>query len=157
LIESPKPRLKALQKRILSGILEKVPPHPAAHGFVKGRSIQTFAAPHVSQRVVVRMDLQDFFPSISAARVRAFFRTVGYPESVANLLAGICTNAVPRGVWIGERLEVDSRSLWNVQSLYARLHLPQGAPTSPAVANVCAYRVDCRLTGLAEAAGAVYT
>ena len=41
--------------------------------------------------------------------------------------------------------------------LYAWPHLPQGAPTSPALANICAYRIDCRLTGLAEASGAVYT
>jgi hypothetical protein len=41
--------------------------------------------------------------------------------------------------------------------LYARPHLPQGAPTSPALANICAYRVDCRLGGLARAAGAEYT
>ena len=41
--------------------------------------------------------------------------------------------------------------------MYARHHLPQGAPTSPAVANICAYRVDCRLAGLAESAGARYT
>jgi hypothetical protein len=36
-------------------------------------------------------------------------------------------------------------------------HLPQGAPTSPALANLCAYRLDCRLAGLARAAGAAYT
>jgi hypothetical protein len=41
--------------------------------------------------------------------------------------------------------------------LYARRHLPQGAPTSPALANLCAYHVDCRLSGLAAAAGATYT
>ena len=41
--------------------------------------------------------------------------------------------------------------------MYARRHLPQGAPTSPALANLIAYRLDCRLSGLAESAGAVYT
>jgi hypothetical protein len=35
--------------------------------------------------------------------------------------------------------------------------LPQGAPTSPALANLCSYRVDCRLTGLAKSVGAEYT
>jgi hypothetical protein len=35
--------------------------------------------------------------------------------------------------------------------------LPQGAPTSPALANICVYRVDCRLAGLAKSAGAEYT
>jgi hypothetical protein len=41
--------------------------------------------------------------------------------------------------------------------MYARPHLPQGAPTSPALANMSFYRLDCRLGGLAESAGARYT
>jgi hypothetical protein len=149
LIEAPKGRLKALQRRILSGILELIPPHEAVHGFRKGRSIQTYCAPHVGQRVVLKMDLRDFFPAISGARIQGLFRTMGYPEAVADLLAGLCTNSTPREVWNG----VD----WNTQMLYARRHLPQGAPTSPALANLCAYHVDCRLSGLAAAAGATYT
>ena len=41
--------------------------------------------------------------------------------------------------------------------MYAQPHLPQGAPTSPALANICSWRMDCRLAGLAKAAGAHYT
>ena len=146
LIEAPKPRLKELQRRILAEILDKIPPHPAVHGFVKGRSIRTFAATHTGRRVVLRMDLLDFFPSIGAARIKTLFRTMGYGEGVASLLGGVCTNAVPRRIVPAE-----------VRSLYARPHLPQGAPTSPALANICLYRADCRLTGLARSAGATYT
>src|SRR5262249_60851456 len=40
---------------------------------------------------------------------------------------------------------------------YEAAHLPQGAPTSPALANLCAYRLDCRLAALAESLGACYT
>jgi hypothetical protein len=143
LIEAPKPRLKWIHQRILSGILERIPPHPAAHGFVKGRSVKTFAEPHVGQRVVLRMDLRDFFPSIGGARIQTVFRTFGYPEAVADLLGGMATNAAPRDVCRDR--------------MYARPHLPQGAPTSPALANICCYRADCRLFGLAESAGAHYT
>jgi RNA-directed DNA polymerase len=146
LIESPKPRLKELQRRILAGILDRIPAHPAAHGFVKGRSIVTFAAPHTGKRALLRLDLEDFFPAFPAARAQAFFRTLGYPETVADLLGGICTNAVPRRIWNGRAPDI-----------YTRPHLPQGAPTSPAVANLTAYRLDCRLTGLAKSVDAAYT
>jgi hypothetical protein len=93
------------------------------------------------------MDLQDFFPSFAAARIQTLFRTLGYAESVADLLGGICTNAVPRDVC----------NKWEARTLYSRPHLPQGAPASPALANLCCYRADCRLTGLAKSVGAEYT
>jgi hypothetical protein len=157
LIEVPKPRLKEIQRKILAEILDPIPTHPAAHGFVKGRSIKTFAAPHVGQRVVVRMDLRDFFPSMRGGRVQALFRTAGYPDRVADLLGGLCTNAVPRDVWKGTAGMIDPAALPAVRQIYAWPHLPQGAPTSPALANLCAYRIDCRLSGLARAAGATYT
>ncbi|MBS1830034.1 MAG: RNA-directed DNA polymerase [Acidobacteria bacterium] len=148
LVECPKRELKELQRWILGSLLDRIPAHAAAHGFVKGRSIVSFAAPHAGKAVLLRMDMENFFPSFPAARVAALFRTLGYPEVVAEHLMGLCTNAVPRGVW-GTRVEG--------RMLYSRRHLPQGAPTSPALANAMAYRLDCRLTGLARTAGAVYT
>jgi hypothetical protein len=157
LTECPKPRLKELQRRILYGILDRIPVHGAVHGFVKRRSIATFAAPHTGKLALLRLDLQDFFPAFPAARVHALFRTLGYPEKVAELLGGICTNAVPRSVWNSRLPEIGVRQWSNARALYASPHLPQGAPTSPALANLMAYRLDCRLSGLAKSAGAVYT
>ena len=157
LIEAPKPRLKTLQKLILTEILDRIPAHTAAHGFVRGRSTKSFAAPHVGQRVVLRMDLRDFFPSIFSGRVQAFFRMAGYPDEVSSFLAGICTNAVADTVWTPHRLRIGVERAFELRRQYGGRHLPQGAPTSPALANFCAYRLDCRLTGLATAAGAVYT
>ncbi|MGB6829940.1 MAG: reverse transcriptase family protein [Terracidiphilus sp.] len=174
LIEAPKQRLKQMQREILTGILERIPMHDAAHGFQKGRSIKTFAAAHTGQRIVLRMDLRDFFPSIRSARVQALFRTAGYPERVADLLGGLCTTATPRQVFCAKRVSnpefapesgpesglesrIDPLALFHAWQTYAYPHLPQGAPTSPALANLCAYRADCRLSGLARAVGATYT
>ncbi len=157
LIEAPKPRLKDLQRQILLWILDKIPPHPAAHGFVKERSIRTFVAPHVAQRVVLRMDVRDFFPTFGGVRIQNLFRTLGYPEAVADLLGGICTNAAARDIWNEIAKDLGPVHVGDAKRLYARPHLPQGAPTSPALANISFYRLDCRLAALAESAGASYT
>ena len=157
LIEAPKVRLKDRQRQILMWILDKIPAHPAVHGFVKGRSIRSFVAPHVSQRVVLRMDLRDFFPSFGGVRIQNLFRTFGYPERVADLLGGVCTNATPRQVWEEIGGEFGAAHIDELQRMYSRPHLPQGAPTSPALANISFYRVDCRLHALAKSAAANYT
>lgn len=166
LIEVPKPRLKLIQRELLHAILDRVPPHRAAHGFRAGRSVRTFAEPHAGRAVVLRMDLRDFFPSVSAVRVQAIYQTAGYPEAVARLLAGLSTNwppaavfdAMPGGCQVpGATTQPPSSSRWRAEAVYARPHLPQGAPTSPAVANLAAFWLDCRLAALAESMGATYT
>jgi retron-type reverse transcriptase len=147
LIEAPKFRMKCLQKRILTGILEHMPPHPAVHGFVKGRSVKTFAAGHTGRPGVLRIDLENFFATIRKPRVAGVFRTLGYKPKVAAILAALCTHSAPKAI-------LDGRP---ERFLYYDDHLPQGAPTSPLLANLCAYRADCRLAALAKADGSLYT
>ena len=151
LIEAPLPLLKRVQRRILQEILDNIPAHPAAHGFVKGRSTVSFAQPHTGQRCVLRMDVQDFFPTIRRARVVRIFMSAGYPEPVAIALADLCTTATPMGV-LGS-VELD----WERRQMLRSRHLPQGAPTSPTLANLCAFALDSRLSGLARKFEANYT
>lgn len=156
LIEAPKQRLKFIQRYIAHEILERIPPHRAAHGFRKERSILSFARPHTQKSVVLKLDLKDFFPRIRKSRVGAIFRTAGYPATVANALAGLCTTSVPAHV-IESAKPIGRPSRHALRALYGQPHLPQGGPTSPALANLSAYRLDCRLAGLAAAVGADYT
>ncbi len=150
LIESPKGTLRQVQQRILHEILNHVPPHAAAHGFVRGRSIVSNAEPHTGQAVVVKFDLDNFYASVRLSRVVAIFRSLGYSREAAIWLARLTTSAAPGNLKLplGE-----STSIWR----YMPRHLPQGACTSPALANLSAYALDVRLAGLAKAWHASYT
>ena len=143
MLERPKLRLKEIQP----GSDVWIPPHDAAHGFVRG--VGTHAALHTGRRVVLALDLEDFFASVAAARVYGIFRTAGYPEAVAHTLTGLCTNVVP--------VEESVPGEFRLSRRLATPHLPQGAPTSPALANLVAFHLDARLTGLAAAIGARYS
>jgi hypothetical protein len=158
LLEMPKRRLKEGQRRLLHELFDHIPCHDAAHGYRGGRSVLTYAAPHARRALVLRFDLRDFFPAVRGARVHALFRTGGYPVAVARLLTGLCTNVVPADVWQAMPVRAYATGTGtDRRPLYEAPHLPQGAPTSPALANLCAYRLDCRLAALARSLGARYT
>ena len=139
-ISAPRAPLKKVQRAILDQILAKLPTHPAAHGFVEERSTVSNASPHVGAAVVIRIDIENFFPTVHYRRVFGFFAQ-HYGEEVAGILAHLTTHRpkLPDGtvVWPGA--------------------LPQGAPTSPAIANLVCRRLDARLTALAKKVSANYT
>ncbi len=129
-ISSPIPPLLFAQKWMLREILEKVELHDAAHGGIFGRSVVTNASIHVGAKCVLKLDLEDFYGSIKFARGIAIFQSLGYPHGVAVSLAQL---SFDRGV------------------------LPQGAATSPALANISSSVFDTRLDKLAKKYGLRFT
>jgi RNA-directed DNA polymerase len=147
-ISAPMPRLKQVQQWVLDFILEKVALHPAAHGFRRGRSIVTNAKPHVGAEIVINLDFKDFFPSISYPRVKGLFRALGYSEAIATLLGLLCTEPEV------EEVLLDGKTYFVATS---ERHLPQGAPSSPAITNILCRRLDRRLSQMATELGFAYT
>jgi hypothetical protein len=147
-IWAPLPKLKAAQRWILRNVLEPIPIHGASHGFVPNRSILSNAQRHAGAKLVVKIDLKDFFPTISFRRVKGVFRQAGYRDGIATLLALLCTEAPREIVRDGDR---------EVFVALGPRCLPQGAPTSPAITNIVCFRLDRRLTGLAKKLGWRYT
>jgi hypothetical protein len=148
-IEAPKPTLKTVQRQILHGILDKVPAHPDAFGFAKGRSCLDAANRHAGEQVVICFDLKDFFPSIGAGRIFGLFRCLGYPHQVASCLAALCTSVTPSRVV--DRMSGPDRDT------YRKPHLPQGSPASPGLANLAVFTLDKRLSALAKSVDANYS
>ena len=155
LIEIPKPKLMAIQRRILHEILDLVPTHDCAHGFVAGRSALSAAQVHAGESIVVTLDLKDFFLNTRLSRVHHIFRSLGYPWAAARVLTGLCSSCTPRSVF--SRVPIARRHDWLTQKIHQSPHLPQGAPTSPALANLAAWHLDVRVRGLARTFGANYT
>lgn len=148
LIMAPKRRLKAIQRQLLVALVDKLPVTAHAHGFLRGRSIRTGAEPHVGRRVVVHLDLQDFFPTVTFARVRGFLIACGYGYPVATTLAVVMTEAQRQPVEVnGEVFHVP----------VGQRHCVQGAPTSPGLCNAIVAKLDRRLAGLAGKFAAAYT
>jgi RNA-directed DNA polymerase len=109
-IDNPSEELKAVQRKILSNLLGNIAIPDYLHGAAKGRTIKTNAAAHLGARVVVKMDIKGFFQNVTNNHVyRIWKETLKCSPPVAKLLTRLTTY---------------------------RRHLPQGAPTSSALANI---------------------
>lgn len=129
-ILAPSPALKELQRRLLHRHLSHLPVHPAATAFMPGGSVIVNARQHLRQAVIATADIEDFFFSTTADRVRQWFVRGGWRGKALSILMHLC---VYRG------------------------GLPQGAPTSPCLSNLVNRELDEALCALARRSGATYT
>jgi len=131
-ISAPSTALKILQRKLSQVLYSVYEAKEPVHGFVVDRSILTNAEQHVGKRLILNIDIKDFFHTIHFGRVQGIFMKPPYdlPKEVAVVLAKICCHS--------------SR-------------LPQGAPTSPIVSNMICARMDSELRKFAKEFKCTYT
>lgn len=129
-ISAPLPSLLTVQQDLVRLLLRKIIPHEAATAFFPGTNIRTHVSRHREGAWLYKLDIEDFFPSISSIKVRDLFISLGYLSSIAAALARLMT---------------------------LNNSLPQGAPTSPYVANLIAGGLDKKIEDYCRGRGLIYS
>lgn len=130
LIEAPLPVLRLVQRWIHENVLLHTTSSEHCIGFRTGHSTGDAARPHEGAEMVARLDLKDFFHSVDSRATFRVFRRLGYHRDLSWFLTRLCT--------------VNGR-------------LPQGAPTSPLIANLAADDMDRRIAGITRKREVTYT
>lgn len=158
-ISAPGPQLKTVQSWLAQHILNKIHPHPASHAFSPGSSIANCARQHIGARWLIKIDIADFFGSITEIQVYRIFQALGYNKLISFELARLCTI-------LPEHSEKHRMKPWKAWHTRKRIEyysernigrLPQGAPTSPMLANLAMLDIDTKLQKLADHHKLTYT
>lgn len=129
-ILAPFPSLSMIQQWIATHILSHIEIHASAVAYKKNTSIKNHVEPHLNNPTLLKLDIRNFFPSISTARVSKEFLELGYTSKISYALARFST-----------------------------LHdsVPQGAPSSPLISNIVLRKVDAEIEQLSNVTGITYT
>ncbi|RDI97319.1 RNA-directed DNA polymerase [Dyella solisilvae] len=159
-IAVPSPALMRVQKWIAQRILAVAPAHSASTAYGKNCNISDAVLPHCSSRWLIKLDVRSFFESISESAAYGVFRKLGYQPLISFELARICTR-------VYSKTRLRSYKYWDVEparwsaipsyQYFRKGSLPQGAPTSPMLANLAVRQFDANITAIAEKYGLIYT
>lgn len=155
----PAPTLLSVQRWINESVLKNAMPHGASTAFAEGCSIRKAAERHCYSRWLIKLDVANFFESISELRVYRVFTGLGYQPLVSFELARLCTrqgSPTPRMRRVQWRVR-QGNSVIGAYKTTRLGHLPQGAPTSPMLANLAMREFDARMTQLAAERGMEYS
>lgn len=152
----PHPQIMRLQRWIAQNILNEVTPDAASFAFTPKRDLVGAAWRHTEARWLLKMDVRHFFESILERQVYWVFRMLGYTALLSFQMARLCTRLTPHGARDPRRKQGRGRAGLPYRQ-HPQGHLPQGAPTSPMLANLVMRPFDHRVEGLAQRAGWTYT
>lgn len=131
IIHEPAPELKAKQRSILNWLQARgIKPSYYAYGFIRGRSTVKHARLHVGKKIVLKLDIEDFFGNTKSSMIKVALRKEKLPDGYINEIIETCTY---------------------------KNSLPQGSPASPFLSNIVLTDMDSRLAGLAMKYKATYS
>jgi RNA-directed DNA polymerase len=157
-ITVPSPPLQVVQRWLHTDILSHQPTHSCSQAFNEGCSPMKNAQQHCSSKWLVKIDVENFFESVSERQVYRVFKGIGFRPLLCFELSRLCTRIV-------ERSRQPSIASWQKRDRYSIGayrsenvgRLPQGAPTSPLLANLVCFDLDIRLNALAGEFACSYT
>lgn len=152
----PDPELKKTQRWIHQNILSKISPHSASTAYSDNNTLLDAAARHSNARWLIKIDIERFFESIKEPYVASVFERLGYPDLLSFQLGRLCT----RLPTIKSRKDIFRRHSKPAKGVMQNEwigFLPQGAPTSPQLANLVMRRFDRRIAALSKLAGLRYS
>ncbi len=159
----PKPELLKAQRWIARHILGRIAVHSASVAYSKGDSVLKAAAGHCGCRWLIKLDVRQFFESISERQAYHVFHGLGYSQLVSFEMARICTRTGNREDgrygrlrWVNRDAGAEYLTIATYRDRYVG-HLPQGAPTSPMLSNLVMRGFDAAVDAIAAKAGVVYT
>jgi len=135
-IQHPAREVKFLQRWIVSHIFSHAPVHPSATAYRPGTSVRNNAVLHAHGRFFLKLDFEDFFPSIRVADVKALLVQV--------------SSIVPVSM-----TEADMDIVAKLVTRYGQL--PIGAPSSPSISNAVMYQFDDAMSHLAQQFTCIYS
>lgn len=147
----PSPPLMQVQRWLAQNVLNEVIPHSASTAFAPRKSLMDAVERHAGCTWLVKLDVRNFFESILERRVYKVFKALGYGALLSFQLARLCTRAT-----YGHSSS-NSISFALPHRSLPEGFLPQGAPTSPMLANLTVRELDERLEGLADQFGWTYS
>lgn len=159
-ISVPTPRLMHVQRWLNKYVFRQIPVHSASHAFTTGSSIKKCAARHCGAKWLIKLDIEDFFGSISEIQIFRLFKDLGYQPLVSFEMARLCTFPTS---WPSKR---NLYKQWHVREKNKKIpeynqkllgYLPQGAATSPLISNLIMKKCDEKLTHIAEKYKLTYT
>jgi RNA-directed DNA polymerase len=165
-ISVPTPDLYRAQRWIATHVLRSVPVHAANHAFSPGSSIVKCAEKHCGAKWMVKLDILNFFGSISEMQAYRVFLSLGYQPLVSFEMARLCTHRPKRNMpsaYVSWRFQIPSGRAKKRNRVIEGYHhpyigiLPQGAPTSPMLANLAMRDIDEQITSIASSFGLLYT